>query len=72
MKRAYKLENLCCGNCAAKIEDDINKLDDVTSATVNFMTGRLKVESDTDNFDDLVARMQKICTKHEPDCVIVR
>ena len=27
MKRSFKLENLCCANCAAKIETAINKKD---------------------------------------------
>ena len=31
MKKTYKLENLDCANCAAKMETAINKMDDVES-----------------------------------------
>ena len=34
MKKSYKLENLGCANCAARMEDAINKIDGVTKAQV--------------------------------------
>lgn len=45
MKRSFKLENLCCANCAAKIETSINKLDGV-EASISFMTQRLNIEAE--------------------------
>ena len=35
MKKVYRLENLDCANCAAKMEAAIQKLDGVQSATVS-------------------------------------
>jgi copper chaperone CopZ len=71
MKRSYKLEDLCCANCASKIECDINKLPGVNNATISFMTQRLKLDAEDANFEEILAQAQKICTKYEPDCTIV-
>ena len=37
MKKIYRLENLDCANCAAKIENALKKLDGVSDASVSFM-----------------------------------
>lgn len=71
MKRSFKLEGLCCANCAAKIENNINKLDDV-NAVLSFMTQRLTIEAPDEKFDAVVDEAQKIASKIEEDCVIVR
>ena len=36
MKYSYKINGLDCPNCAAKIEDKLNKHKDINSARVNF------------------------------------
>ena len=72
MKRSFKLEELDCANCASKIECDIAKLDGVNSATISFMTSKLVLDADSDAFDSVLEKAQAICTKYEPDCVIVR
>ena len=38
MRKVFKLQDLDCANCAAKMEDAIKKLDGVTSASMSFMT----------------------------------
>lgn len=72
MRKAFKLEELDCANCAAKMETDINRLDGVNKATVSFMTSKLVLDADPSRFDEVVAEAQSICAKYEPDCVIVR
>lgn len=72
MKKAFKLQELGCANCAAKMENDINKLDGVNKATISFMTSRLVLDVDPDRFESIVEQAQQICTKYEPECVIVR
>ena len=37
MKKRYVIEDLCCANCAAKMEEQIRKLEGVNSAHVNFL-----------------------------------
>ena len=73
MKKSYKVEELCCANCAAKIEAAINKLPEVEQATLNFMTLRLTISSDTADWDKLMQDVVAIFAKIEPDSrVIIR
>ncbi len=71
MKKKFKLENLDCANCAAKMEAEINKIDGVT-ATISFMTQRLTLESDIEDFDSVVDMAQAAIDRVEDDCKIVR
>ena len=70
MKKKFALTDLDCANCAAKMEDAINKIDGVTAATVSFIQQRLTIEADDDRFDEIMAQVVKVCKKVEPDCVI--
>ncbi len=72
MKMTFKLEDLDCANCAAKMEHAINKLDDVKHATVSFMTQRLSVEvEDGTDFDAVMEQVKKTIARVEPDCKVV-
>ena len=71
MKKRFKLLNLDCANCAAKMEDAIRKLPGVNSATVSFMTQKLTLDADDARFDEILQQAVKICKKVEPDCTIV-
>lgn len=71
MKKHFKLRDLDCANCAAKMEEAIKKLDGVNSATVSFMTQKLTLDADDARFDEIVQEAVKICKKVEPDCTIV-
>lgn len=70
MKKKFKLNNLDCANCGAKIEDEINRLDGVKSATVSFVMQKLTIEADDENFDEIIQKANAICKKIEPDCSI--
>lgn len=72
MKKVFKLEDLDCANCAAKMEDAINKMEAVNSARVNFMTQKLTIDIDEDKFEATMDAVQKAMSKVEPDCRIVR
>ena len=71
MKKTYKLENLDCANCAAKMEAAISKLAGVKKATVSFMTQKLTLETDADDQAVLMEEVVRVCKKVEPDCEIV-
>lgn len=71
MKKTYKIEDLCCANCAAKIEDGINRLEGVESASINFITQKLIISADEDKMDSIMKQAVKIARKIEPDCTIV-
>ena len=70
MKKRCKLENLCCANCAAKIERGIRAIDGVKEASVNFMTQKLTIDADDAHFDEILTQAAAICKKVEPDCVL--
>ena len=72
MRKAIKLQDLDCANCAAKMENAIKGIDGVKSATVSFMTQKLVIEADDDCFDAVLDEAQRACSKIEPDCVILR
>ena len=46
MKKAFKLDEIDCANCARELQDGLAKLDGVTSVSVNFMTQKLTLEPD--------------------------
>ena len=71
MKKTYKMIDLDCANCAAKMEEAIKKIDGVTSASVSFMTQKMTIEGDDARFDHIVKEAVKVCRKVEPDCEIV-
>ena len=71
MKKSYKVEELCCANCAAKIEAAINKLPEVKQATLNFMTLRLTVSSETEDWDGMMQKIVAIFAKIEPDSRVI-
>ena len=72
MKKVFKMEELECANCAAKMEAGIAKIDGVEKVTISFMTQKMIIVADDDRFDSIMDEAQKICRKFEPDCRIVR
>nr|WP_325182471.1 cation transporter [uncultured Oscillibacter sp.] len=70
MKKRYKLTDLDCANCAAKMEAAIKKIDGVNDATVSFMAQKMTVDADDARFDDIMKEVVAVCKKVEPDCVI--
>ena len=71
MKKTYKMRDLDCANCAAKMEDAIRKIDGVTDATVSFLAQKVTIEGDDARFDEIVKQAVKACKKVEPDCEIL-
>lgn len=70
MRKTYKLTDLDCANCAAKMEAAIQKIDGVTEASVSFLTQKLTVEAEDGRFEEIMKQVVKACKKVEPDCVI--
>ena len=69
MKKTYKLIDLDCANCAAKMEAAIKKLPGVTDATVSFLTQKMTIEAD--DLDAGIKDVVKCIKKVEPDCEVV-
>ena len=71
MKKTFKLDELDCANCGAKMEAAIKKLEGVNDCTVSFMTQKLTLDADDARFDAIVKEAKKVCKKIEPDCEII-
>jgi len=67
MKKIVKLEGLCCANCAAKIEEEVKKLNGVDSASLSFMTQRLTMEVSEEKVDEIIEAARKTAYKIEPE-----
>lgn len=72
MKKVFKLVDLDCANCAAKMERNILKIKGVQSASVSFMTQKLVLEAPDDQFESIMDEVVRVCKKVEPDCIIKR
>ena len=66
MTLKYRVNNLCCANCAAKMERAINKLSGVKEASISFMNLRLTVETDgTVSEEELEKELNSAVKKYE-------
>lgn len=70
MKKKFKMIDLDCANCAAKMEDAIKKIDGVNDATVSFMMQKLTIDADEARFNEIMKEVAQVCKKVEPDCKI--
>ena len=72
MKKKFKLDEVDCANCAAKMEEAIKKIDGVQDASVNFLTQKLTLEADDERFDAILDEACKVIAKVESDCEVIR
>ena len=70
MKKKFKLTDLDCANCAAKMEDAIKKLEGVNDASVSFMMQKMTIDADDARFEEIMKEVVEVCKKVEPDCII--
>ena len=68
-KRVYILENLGCAHCASKMEEQIQHLNGVESATITFATKQLRLNAADP--DALLPQIRKICTSIESEVKVV-
>ena len=68
MKRKYNLKGLGCASCASKMACAIEKLEGVSSASINYFTQKLILEADETRIDEIARQAAAICRRIEPDC----
>ena len=64
-QKVYEIENLCCANCAAKIEAKFNALPEVESAVIVFPTKQLRLTAEDP--DALLEKLTAIAQTVESD-----
>ena len=71
MKKTYRLQDLDCANCAAKLEAAVAKIPGVESARVNFLSQKMVLEVAGGQIDSTLAGAKKAANKVDPDIVIL-
>lgn len=66
MTKKYKIERLDCANCARELEEELNKIEGVSSATVDFIGGKVILDC-----DDSATERALYCCNHFEDAKIV-
>lgn len=72
MRKSYKLEDLECANCAAKMENSIKKIEGVNDASVSFMTQKLSIDLPEEKTEQILDEVERIIKSIEPDAALVR
>jgi Cd2+/Zn2+-exporting ATPase len=62
--KKYRLKNIDCASCAAKIEEGLSKMEGVKSCSVNFANSSLFI--DTDNIESVKKKIKEI----EPEVIV--
>ncbi len=68
MKKTYKLQDLDCANCAAKMERAIAKIKGVNEVSVSFIAQKMILDIESEEIMDEVLR---VIRKVEPDCTVI-
>lgn len=71
MKKTFKLEDLDCPNCAAKLEKAISEIDKVNKVSVSFIAQKMIIEAEDCDFEDIIKQLPKTAKKAVPDCTII-
>ncbi len=69
MKKKVRIEGLDCPNCARALEGQINNLNSVKNAKLDFLKSTLSFESD--NIDNALSDIIKLTKTLEPDAKII-
>ena len=70
MQKSYRILNLDCAGCAQKLEDAINKIDGVESASISFIMQKLTITASEKNLANIMKQVKKTARRIEPDCEI--
>ena len=71
MKKVFKMLDLDCANCAAKMENAIRKIEGVEECSVNFMMQKLTIVCAEEKLEEIMQKAAAACRKIEPDCRIL-
>ena len=72
MKKTFVLDDLDRANCAAKIENAVQEIEGVISASVSFMSGKLVLEAEEERFEEILDAAEKLIAKVDSDVTLVR
>ncbi len=70
MKYNFEIKGIDCANCAAELEREINKVDGIKEATINFMGEKMIIECEESEKEEVMKKVKKIIKREEPDCIV--
>lgn len=71
MKKVFKMIDLDCANCAAKMENEIRKIDGVINVNISFLAQKMTLEAPDERFDEIAKKAAKACRKIDDECEVV-
>lgn len=71
MKKTYRLDEIDCAACAAKLERSIGKISGVDYVSINFLTQKMILEAEDGIYDQVFEQVKKLIAKKEPDCKVL-
>jgi copper chaperone CopZ len=69
MKVIYKFDGIDCAACANELEGKLKKVDKVNDCVINFMTGKINLDIDSES---VLPTVQNVCEKFEGGVKIKR
>lgn len=71
-RKSIYFSGLFCADCAAKIENEVNRIDGVKSATLDFVSQRLTIDAmDKNDLPSIIQQASEIAVRIEPDIEII-
>ena len=71
MKKVFRLEDLDCANCAAKMERAISQLEGVQKVSISFLAQKMTLEADDARFDEIVRQAVACIKKVDSECEVL-
>lgn len=71
MKKVFKMIDLDCANCAAKMEKEIRRIDGVIDVRISFLSQKMTLEADDARFDEIARLAAKACRSVDDECEVV-
>ena len=71
MKKVFKMQDLDCANCAAKMERAIGQIDGVQKVTISFLAQKMTLEADDARFDEIVKQAVACVKKVDVECEVL-
>ncbi len=72
MKKKFRVQDVDCADCAAKMERGIAKLDGVNSVSISFMAQKMMLDAEDEKFEAVLDQAQKIMSSVDAEAKILR
>lgn len=71
MNKAFKLRNLDCADCAAKLERKLAAIDGVNEIRVNFIFQKMLLDYDENRKQEVFAEIKRVVDEFDDGIIVV-